>query len=58
LAGRKLQELKQQNADLKRNLAAMKAIDTIAEPVEADATHDNAGDAFGGQISMIKKKKL
>jgi hypothetical protein len=36
----------------------MKAVDTTAEPVEADDTHDNAGDAFGGQISMIKKKKL
>jgi hypothetical protein len=57
-ASRKLQELKQQNADLKRNLAAMKAVDVLAEPVETDETHDNAGDAFGGQASMIKKKKL
>jgi hypothetical protein len=58
-AGRKLQELKQQNADLKRNLAAMKAVETPEAPVEEhNDTHDNAGDAFGGQISMIKKKKI
>ena len=58
-AGRKLQELKQQNTELKRNLAAMKAVDALAEPVETqDDHHENAGDAFGGQISMVKKKKM
>jgi hypothetical protein len=57
-AGRKLQELKQQNADLKRNLAAMKAAEALQETGEPDDdNHDNAGDAFGGQISMVKKKK-
>jgi hypothetical protein len=58
-ANRKLQELKAQNAELKRNLSALKSggqnrdDDTAA----TEESHDNAGDAFGGKDSMKKLKK-
>jgi hypothetical protein len=48
-ANRKLQELKAQNAQLKRNLSALKSGGQNGD--------DNAGDAFGGKESMKKKSK-
>ena len=58
-ANRKLQQLKTQNAELKRNLSALKSgghngdDDTAA----TEESQDNAGDAFGGRESMQKKNK-
>jgi hypothetical protein len=58
-ANRKLQQLKTQNAELKRNLSALKSGGQNGDDDDADAeeSHDNAGDAFGGQQSMKKKSK-
>jgi hypothetical protein len=42
---------------LKRKLAALKAdVKVEDEDVAEDGPTDNAGDAFGGQASMKKKK--
>ena len=54
-ATQKIQELKKQNDDLKRNLSALTAGELDAEP--AAETPDHAGDAFGGKESMKKKPK-
>ena len=57
-ATRKLQQVTQQYDLLKRKLAALKAEGTAdaSEDVADDQPTDNAGDAFGGQASMKKKK--
>jgi hypothetical protein len=57
-ANRKLQELKTQNAELKRNLSALKSGGNRDDDTAAtEESHDNAGDAFGGKDSMKKAKK-
>jgi hypothetical protein len=58
-ANRKLQELKTQNAELKRNLSALKSGGRNGDDDTAatEESHDNAGDAFGGRESMKKKSK-
>ena len=59
-ANRKLQELRATNAELKRNLSALKAggrDDDTAATEATEESHDNAGDAFGGRESMKKKSK-
>jgi hypothetical protein len=56
-ATRKLQQVTQQYDVLKRKLAALKAEGKEEEKdVTDDKPTDNAGDAFGGQASMKKKK--
>jgi hypothetical protein len=56
-ATRKLQQVTQQYDVLKRKLAALKAdVKVEDEDVAEDGPTDNAGDAFGGQASMKKKK--
>jgi hypothetical protein len=56
-ANRKLQELKTQNAELKRNLSALKSGGRDDDTAATEESHDNAGDAFGGKESMKKKSK-
>jgi hypothetical protein len=56
-ANRKLQQLRTQNAELKRNLSALKAGGGDDDTVATEESHDNAGDAFGGKESMKKKSK-
>jgi hypothetical protein len=58
-ANRKLQELKAQNAQLKRNLSALKSGGQNGDDDTAatEESNDNAGDAFGGKESMRKKSK-
>jgi hypothetical protein len=58
-ANRKLQELKTQNAELKRNLLALKSGGRNGDDDTAatEESHDNAGDAFGGKESMKKRSK-
>ena len=56
-ANRKLQELRATNAELKRNLSALKSGGRDDDTVATEESHDNAGDAFGGRESMKKKSK-
>ncbi len=56
-ANRKLQELKTQNAELKRNLSALKSGGRDDDTAATEESQDNAGDAFGGKESMKKKSK-
>jgi hypothetical protein len=58
-ANRKLQELKAQNAELKRNLSALKSGGQNGDDDTAatEESHDSAGNAFGGKESMKKKSK-
>jgi hypothetical protein len=58
-ANRKLQQLKTQSAELKRNLSALKSGGQSGDDDTAatEESHDNAGDSLGGQQSMKKKSK-
>jgi hypothetical protein len=55
-ANRKLQQLQTQNAALKRNLSALKSGVQDDDTAATEESQDNAGDAFGGGISMKNKK--
>jgi hypothetical protein len=56
-ANRKLQQLKTQNAELKRILSALKSGGRDDDTGATEESQDYAGDAFGGKESMKKKAK-
>jgi hypothetical protein len=56
-ANRKLQQLKTQNTELKRNLSALKSGGRDDDTAATEESQDNAGDTFGGKESMKKKSK-
>jgi hypothetical protein len=56
-ANRKPQQLKTQNAELKRNLSALKSGGRDDDTAATEESQDNACDAFGGKESMREKAK-